>query len=379
MFDIQDPRYPNSRLLNEALLEACQPAIYGAGTYAFVSADGVRLLMDNPIFEQFMEDGTYHLIAGLDDITNLRTLAALKEYGDQFPQMRAEAFLHPTTGSTFHPKYSWFRYPRGGVLVLGSGNLTAKGLRRNTEAFVVQKLDEMEMQRVEQKWIDWLHYSRPYLKALNSPEVIAKAGENGRRAEEKTSANSFADGHQSAPGGLSASTPVNWDSEQGAWSFDSDSPVLVAECQPGANGTYQLNVDAALAKAFFGTATGPLEYMVWREVTDAGTLGDIRWQPDGMTSHKICQIELPPCRYRIKAAEKELPFAVFVRLAPRTLLYAVLLPGNRGYKQLLRQSNRAPRDEAGRILYTSNGGQLKEQLNALALLRYLRPPEGPCN
>ncbi len=50
MLYIQDPEYENSFLLNEALLEACENAEYGAGTYAFVSANGIDLLMKNSIF-----------------------------------------------------------------------------------------------------------------------------------------------------------------------------------------------------------------------------------------------------------------------------------------------------------------------------------------
>ncbi len=80
MLYIQDPEYENSFLLNEALLEACENAEYGAGTYAFVSANGIDLLMKNSIFEKFIETGKYFLVIGMDEITNTNTINAITEY-----------------------------------------------------------------------------------------------------------------------------------------------------------------------------------------------------------------------------------------------------------------------------------------------------------
>ena len=50
MFYIQDPLYADSKLLLDAILECCPSALSGAGAYAFVSADGINLLIGDPFF-----------------------------------------------------------------------------------------------------------------------------------------------------------------------------------------------------------------------------------------------------------------------------------------------------------------------------------------
>ncbi|QAT42196.1 phospholipase D family protein [Aminipila luticellarii] len=352
MFNIQDPRYQNSRLLNEALLEACEYAVYGAGTYAFVSADGVHLLMKNQTFEKFITRGTYHLIIGMDEITNIKTLAALKEYGRKFPNLRSDAFIHHTAGSTFHPKYSWFKYETGGMLVLGSGNLTARGLRKNTEAFVVQKLNEEEILSIETKWKDWVDSSRECIKSLQDPEVILKASENAGLAVKNLKT-------------------AGWEDEKGVWTFGPDSEVFIAEIRDHWKSTrYKMDVDLPTGNFFFGLGFLPEKEIVLKKVAARGNLEEIESKTMSFTSDKKYRMEFTIQENEEKKI-KGCPFTVFVRLAPRTFLYTIILPDERGYKQLRRQLKRMPRDQEGLIRYHTNGGQLKERVNALAILDYL--------
>ncbi|QHI71742.1 phospholipase D family protein [Aminipila terrae] len=352
MFYIQDPRCENGQLLNEALLEACENALYGAGTYAFVSADGIDLLMNNHTFENFMKRGLYHLIIGMDDITNIRTLAALQRYCGQFPNLRADAFIHHTTGSTFHPKYSWFKYEKGGALVLGSGNLTAKGLRRNTEAFVVQKLNEEEILSVEKKWYDWINCSKGCIKALQDPEVILKAGENMKEIAQDTK------------------TGI-WTDEQAVWRLDPDSEIFIWEMESQSyenTNPYKMKIDILTGNTFFGTEYCPDRKIIIRRVSSQGLIDNIESMNIHFTSDKIYQVELP--FYQTEA--KGNAFVIFARICARTFLYTLIQPEERGYRQLQKQLRNQQRNAEGLIAYRTNAGELKEKINSLAILQYLK-------
>ena len=166
MLHIQDPTFDGNKLLHEALLDACSEASYGAGAYAFVTSGGVRMLMEDAIFADFISQGRYHLVIGMDEVTNTQTLSALTSVRQHTNNLSINAFVHDTNGSTFHPKFSWFKTNDGGVIVVGSGNLTQKGLRRNREAFVFQHVSEEEIAQVEATWNQWITSSAEYLKTI---------------------------------------------------------------------------------------------------------------------------------------------------------------------------------------------------------------------
>ena len=137
-FCIQDPSYDNSMYLHETLLSICKHSLAGAGAYAFATSDGIDILLGDESFKSFMNKGTFYLIVGMDDITNTKALETLKKYKEAYgSKITIKAYVHNSRGSTFHPKYSWFRTKEGGVLVIGSGNLTQNGLRHNREAYGV--------------------------------------------------------------------------------------------------------------------------------------------------------------------------------------------------------------------------------------------------
>ena len=134
---IQDPSFPSSDLLHDKLIDTFRNAVGGGGAYAFVSRDGVQMLMENADFETMIERGPYTLVVGTDHITNEAALTKLSELKNAHNNLTVFAFLHEHNNSIFHPKYSWFRNENGGTLVIGSGNLTVNGLRRNQEAFSI--------------------------------------------------------------------------------------------------------------------------------------------------------------------------------------------------------------------------------------------------
>ena len=149
-FCIQDPTYENSEYLHEALIASCVGAISGGGAYAFASRDGIKLLMEDDNFKEFLNNGSFTLIVGMDDITNVYAIDMLKRMKEKYGNnLTIKAYIHNSKGSTFHPKYSWFETKDGGILVIGSGNLTQRGLRQNREAYAIERLSKNEIEEVK--------------------------------------------------------------------------------------------------------------------------------------------------------------------------------------------------------------------------------------
>lgn len=173
MFCIQDPSYENSKYLHETLISECVGCTTGAGAYAFATKDGINLLLLDDNFKDFLETGTFTLVVGTDDITNEHSIVSLielqKKYGSH---LVVKAYVHNGKGSTFHPKFSWFQKTDGGALVLGSGNLTQKGLRHNREAYNVVQYDEFGITEVIDEWNRWFVHSAPFLFDITDPVVL---------------------------------------------------------------------------------------------------------------------------------------------------------------------------------------------------------------
>ncbi len=115
------------------------------------------------------------MIIGIDEITNLASLEALNSIKIERPSFKVKAFDHNNKGSLFHPKLSYFKNKdESGSLIVGSGNLTLGGLRRNREAFSFLHLSIEEYVRIEQYWNAWLLQSDELLKEIDDPDVIGK-------------------------------------------------------------------------------------------------------------------------------------------------------------------------------------------------------------
>ncbi|MBN7774340.1 phospholipase D family protein [Clostridium aminobutyricum] len=384
MFYIQDPRIESSFLLNEALLDACRYALYGAGTYAFVSADGIQLLMKNSAFEEFMNEGHYFLLMGTDEITNTKSLKKAEQFCSFYPNLTVRAFVHHTSGSTFHPKFSWFKYEQGGVLVLGSGNLTAKGLRRNTEAFVVQPLDEAEILIIEQKWNEWIESSQHCIKELDDPEVVRKAEQNTKNMFEKIMqvqpyppTQSIDKGKISGDWVISGKAGRNTitEDEEDAWYSAGESNVLIAEIpiphERKRNRLISFNMEPTLAKNFFDRELDSEYPVVLRQVTEKGDLKEVETAVVRLNSGGKYQIELGGTYVR-KFYEENRMIGVFVKLSVRTFLYMMVTPDSPYYQALKEELNNYRWDMNHLVHYETDAGTLQSMVRSLPVLEYNR-------
>ena len=178
-FQIQDPTYRNTKPLRETILNNCSDMKVGAGAYAFATSEGVNFLLGDERFRNFISDGIFFLIVGTDDITNVRALRTLKDFEDEFSgNLKVRVYIHDAIGSIFHPKYSWFQSKSsGGKLIIGSGNMTKRGLKNNREAYAIIDLDEEQTAEVKREWNRWLMHSGQYLYSIDDAiRIMSKRG-----------------------------------------------------------------------------------------------------------------------------------------------------------------------------------------------------------
>jgi len=328
-FYIQDPTVSNSYSLHEALLQASLDAECGGGAYAFVSQDGVKLLLEDPFFKVFVSNGKFKLVVGVDEITNENTLKRLSSLMQDYKGLEIIAFLHDVKSSMFHPKFSWFRKSQGGVLVIGSGNLTARGLRRNWEAFSVLNINKEEILKVEKYWNEWLTLCSGCLKPIDNKEVLEKAKANLRtivfrkpKAKPRVKADK--------------AEVKRW--QEGivpediqAWDFNDKDQVLIAEIPRGGDRWNQANFDIHTFSDFFGAQPGNNSLRILlRNVLKDGTLADIKIRLGVSVKSKNYRFELEvPSSVAYPSTGR--PISIFIRVSTRMFLYILAMPTDSYY------------------------------------------------
>ncbi|MGS0765302.1 phospholipase D family protein [Syntrophomonas curvata] len=326
-FYIQDPTYPESYSLHEALLSACEGAIYGGGTYAFVTPGGVKLFLEDQVFIDFVSNGSFKLVVGIDEITSDRALETLGRLSEEYSNnLEISAFSHNTKGSLFHPKFSWFKTDSGGTLVLGSGNLTEKGLRRNREAFTVIDVDEAKINEIEERWNDWLAHNGNCLKSVDDIDVLNKVKENAMlssRIYRKSHLETDVDVQDEEEIQVE---PIIENEDFEAWSFADRDSVLITEIPKSGNRWNQVNFDKNSFINFFGAQPGDNSLRILlRNVLSDGTLDEIEVRPSVSV---VCH----NWRFELKAAANKLypindrPIGIFIRVSPRMFLYVLAMP-----------------------------------------------------
>lgn len=355
---IQDPTFPSAYSLHEALLEACNGVKYGAGVFAFVTNGGVNLFLGDPIFENLIinDKGKFKLIVGIDEITNTKTLKKLEEmiskYGDSLEVL---VFMHNHGGTTFHPKFTWFRKETGGISIIGSNNLTEKGLRRNIEAFSYEELDESQIDGIENYFNSWLDHNKQYLFDIYDENVIKKAKENEKRFIASKKVSKIVSGNDD----VEEESEINQedineideetsnteivcneadtidDDDFEAWDFMDSNEVLVAQIPQSGSRWSQANFDKNTFQTFFGAHAGQngVHRIVLRSVKLDGKLGSMETRPSVSVASQNYRFELDAA-IGLAYPLPDRPIAVFIKVAVRTYLYVLAMPSNNFYKEL---------------------------------------------
>ena len=344
IFNLQDSAFSASHSMHEAILAASNGARSGGGAFAFVTKTGAELCFKDPVLKDIVANGKFDLIVGVDQITTPEALGALETISDENRKFVVKAYLSTGNRTIFHPKFIWFKKKRGGVLVLGSGNLTLNGLRHNCEAFVVSEMDEAEMSGFLNRWELWLKEIRPQLLPINGTTVIDQAKRNYRNnviakkegvIPEAPAINKVeVEKKSKSQGNFPDETTV--DAEIDDWMPKDDQLVLVAEIPRSNNRWAQANFDKTSFEDFFGASIDDSSIRVlFRHVSENNTLGEIESRPSVAVSSRNYRFELGAAAgldYPPKEAGR--PIAVFIKLNTRTFLYTLCMPNLPYYNDL---------------------------------------------
>lgn len=319
---LQNPADPSAPYLLEHILDACQGAKKGGGAFAWATAAGVQLLLEDSTFSEFLSGGPFDLVLGVDAITNARALARLASVVASRPSLSVQMFLHSRPNALFHPKICWFGGSRGGTAITGSGNLTVGGLRGNWEAFATEKLGASQLRALEAQWQAWKIQNAAVFRSPSDPAVIAEAAKNvGWHSRVRTT-----DGERGGPEEI--------EPEAIALPFSVDSPVLIAEIPRAGNRWNQANFDMRTYEGYFGARVGSQRRVILRHVSSTGRLEELESRPSvEVASHNY--------RFELSAASglayptNGRPTAVFIRQPSGVIVYRLLLPSDAGYISVL--------------------------------------------
>jgi hypothetical protein len=322
---IQDPKYARSPTLHESLLEACKGASTGGGAFSFATKDGVELLLGDEVFASFAQTKKFDLIVGIDAITNVSALNTLANFEKDLKGLSVRVFFHQVSGALFHPKFCWFRHRSHGLLIVGSGNLTPRGLRGNWEAFTFISLDLPKFAAMEQMWESWVAFNEGLLKSPSDQDVLARAALNIPKVFKGAPVPTKRDV-------VEVETAETEEDEDIIGGPNTTDRVLVAEIPQSKNRWKQANFNRHFYTNFFGLSlkAGSSKRVLLQQVRQDGTLGELENRRGVPVKSKNYRIELSAAT-GLPYPKQGLPIAVFVRIAPQSFTYQLLLPGDPGY------------------------------------------------
>lgn len=362
--NIQDPFFSENKTLIDILCEYAADATYGIGLVAFASADGMSMLFNckkgkKLVFDNLLENGKFTLVVGTDSITDTEAICRINEMSSASVSFNAKCFIDCSSSSSiFHPKCFFFSNEVRGTLIVGSGNLTIKGLHDNREACaVIQIAGRKEVEETKAYFEKWMEENAAFLfnpntnivkdrVALNDNKSnfshnISKANHDGKSFTEKYSEEVL---HQRQKkitfrnlqnGGTfdkvkreetNLSFSLNLDeSDSNIWRVHPGSLIYVSEIPRNGDRMSQVNFPIADFKNFFGATPG-----------ENGSYSIILKQAGKNISsveyRQAVSVKSSNYRFELEAAKgkaypsSSAPIGIFVRLENGKFLYEFLLP-----------------------------------------------------
>jgi len=341
---IQDPTNPDSDYLVDVLLDACRGATVGGGAFAFLSAGGVQLLLKDEIFKDFLARGRFDLLVGVDAITDTAAIDALSTVRTEHPSIGARVFVPSHPRSIFHPKVAWFDSGNGGLLITGSGNLTAGGLRWNIEAFAVERLDAPAMADLRSRWDEYVALTAGCQLEPEDGRVVALLERNAARRRAMTAVGVTTPGEggeeppQDAPvaareGQLAEPPAPSAQPVDELPAIGSETEILVAEIPRASNRWGQANFDQATFFGFFGASRTVQRRAYFFHLRGDGMLGFQEVRPAVAVQSKNYRFELEAASGLAYPANGR-PIGVFAKVGARTFVYMLLMPTQPGHQEL---------------------------------------------
>ncbi|SKB84784.1 hypothetical protein SAMN05660916_02955 [Arthrobacter sp. 31Cvi3.1E] len=308
MINFQVAGSASGYLLEHLLLESIG-ALRGGGIFAWANVNGVKSMLEDDTFDEFLLASNFRLFVGTDSITDPQAVDRLIDVATRRPRLDVRGFMSPTP-SLFHPKMAWFEHEHHLSLIVGSGNLTMGGLRSNWEAFVSLKLAGDDKKDALNNIETFLTSVTDYLLPITDPRVRL-------RAEMNT-------GNERSLKAVSTPTP---DRSSASSSFEE---VLIAEIPKSGNRWAQANFDLENYVGFFGASAGSQRRISLHHVDSDGVVGEVESRPSVEVASQNYRFELAAARGRAYP-ENGAPIGVFFRLSTGEFLYSLLLPEDPGY------------------------------------------------
>lgn len=334
MFYIQDPRNKDSRLLVDELVRCLEDSRVTSwkGMFAFASADGAIATLGSDSFQDFhSRGGDVSLLIGIDSVTNVKALEWLADFSSSRPRVQIEVFASRQPRTLFHPKFSFFSGDDYEELLLGSGNFTMGGLRRNYEAFLSHVREAGSPSLWTNQWTDFYAHNAESIGPIDD-EALERARSNALAMKAAREAVARATKHEDVPLELSLEdgefVPTRVGLSAG-WLR-----TLIAEVPRAASRWRQVHFDANTALDFFGLGPGS-ELLIQLQGYEFG-------EPQVPEVRKLIystvnvnkKIEIAT-RKGEPYPEDDLgrPILVVREDGTRTFSYVLLMPGDAGYQE----------------------------------------------
>lgn len=319
----QDPRLHTTRyFLEEILGELAQErTTEWYGVFAFATAGGIDLVLDDPAVHDFLGRGQTNLIVGIDAITDPAALERLREATNTHPGFTARVFTRGA-GGLFHPKVARFvRNDGSQVLIVGSANLTSGGLRGNVEAYSIAEFEANEVPSgALESWLAFEDERADDLLAITD-EVVEEAAANvrqhliGRRKGRKDS------------GAPEIDLPPLEDAGE------PDDRVLVAEVPKASDRWGQVHFNQDVVKDYFRIRHNSSERLFLVH-PDNGTLVEEPPRPCVYSAgNKNLKVELA-ATHGLQYPTEGRPITVFREIGLRSHRYVLLMPGDPGHAEM---------------------------------------------
>jgi hypothetical protein len=321
--------------LLEELLGATKSSVKGGAIFAWTNRSGSTALLDDELFREFLDEGTFELVVGVDAITDPAALELLTARDGTLGNLSVRVFEPDPTG-LFHPKLAWFADADENVtLIVGSANLTMGGLKNNWEAFVVSRLAAEESTLLLETLREWLEENEARLLAPDDPRILEYAERNKGKERDVRRVGAVSDEPPPPP---------------------RDLEVLVAEIPKAGDRWQQANFDRFTYVDFFGASVGSQIRIFLRHVADGGQLGDLESRPSVEVESMNYRFELAAARgLNYPEDDAGRPIGVFLKMAPQTFVYQLLLPGDDLYSDFSQfiEGQGGPRKQWMRRIRTS--------------------------
>ena len=308
---IQDPASAEATLL-ELLAEGVTRASRGVGMFSFASTNGVKLLIDDPDFKNFLRRSQFEIIVGVDAVTVPATLNLLRETEKMYHGFQARVFFHQRRGILFHPKFCWFASTRQVRVLVGSGNLTRGGLLKNWEAFADTTIHGAEQDKLLADWDSWRQINDSLLRTVGDSDVLARAKRNEGDIRRRHEEDEVEDADKSLDDGPTGGS------------------VLLAQIPKASDRWNQANFDLETFTNFFNAQPRTHHRIVLLPVFEDGRIGEPESRPSVSVKSRNFRIELGQAA-GIAYPTKNRPIGLFLRLAARRFRYRLLMPTDRHY------------------------------------------------